>query len=69
MQPLRLIKASKLLAYGSQMDYPDDTVVIDGAPDNPHSGMADLLTNSVGGEKICVGAWLAGKTFVDLLNN
>ena len=71
---LRLVKARELLAYGDQTDYLDDPYIIGwtraGDAEHPGSGLAVILTDGAGGEKkMCVGAEMAGLTFVDLLGN
>ena len=61
-------------AYGIQHDYFDDPNIIgwtrEGDPNYEHSGIAVIMTDSVGGKKyMYVGPQFAGKTFVDALGN
>ena len=70
----RLLKVRRHLAYGEQIDYLDHPDlagwVRTGDEEHPLSGLAVVLTNRTGGsKKMCIGAWFAGRTFVDLLGH
>lgn len=65
-----LLKVRKYFAYGKQTDYFDDPNligwVLEGDFDHPYSGLAVLLSDSLGGSKqMNVGPSLAGKTLYD----
>ena len=69
-----LLKARKYFAYGSQIDYFDHPNIIgwvrEGNTDHTDSGMAVLLTNGEGGNKIMnVGKRLANTIFYDCTGN
>ncbi len=70
----KMLKARKYFAYGNQTDYFDDPNVIgwvrQGDIDHPDSGMAVLLTNGNGGNKIMnVGKRLSNTIFYDCTGN
>ena len=69
-----LLKARKHFAYGTQIDYFDHPNIIgwvrEGDIEHPDSGMAVLVTNGDGGNKIMnVGKRLANSTFYDCTGN
>ncbi len=70
----KLIKIRQFLAYGEQINYLNDANIIGftrmGSEEYPLSGLAVIMTDSLGGEKrMCVGEKFIGKTMVDILNN
>lgn len=64
----KLLLARKFCAWGQQTDYLDDPDIIGWVRKGKDSAMAVVLTDGSGGSKrMCVGAEMAGQTFVDLL--
>lgn len=71
---LYLLRLRKELTIGSQADYFDDQSIVGwidtGSFADKRSGLAVIMTDSVGGEKeMTVSAVHNGRTFVDLLQN
>lgn len=70
----KLIKLRELYAYGEQRDYFDDSSLIgfvrEGDLEHPDSGMAVVMTDSVGGAKrMQVGEKFAGSRFFDAMGH
>ena len=66
----RLLLARKYCAHGTQTDYLDDPNTIGWVRQGKISAMAVVLTDGPGGSRtMCLGAGMAGATFVDLLGN